>query len=47
LDALCQIKDFSKTWTLAAEVSNKNDFTIPFWCMVGIDILKLEDTIYY
>lgn len=41
LDTIGQTKDLSKAWNTAAEISNKTDFTIPFWVMVGLDILKL------
>ena len=41
LDTIGQTKDLNKAWNTAAELSNKNGFTIPFWLMVGLDILKL------
>ncbi len=41
LDNIFQTRDLSKAWNITAEISNKNGFTIPFWLMVGYDILKL------
>ena len=41
LDTVGQTKDWNKAWNTAAEVSNKYNFTIPFWLMVGWDIIKL------
>jgi hypothetical protein len=41
LNTIGQTKDLNKAWDIAAEMSNKNNFTIPFWLTVGLDILKL------
>lgn len=41
LDTVYLTQDLSKAWNTATEISNKNRFTIPFWLMVGLDILKL------
>lgn len=41
VDTIIQTNDWSRAWNTAAEISNKNDFTIPFWLMFGYDVLKL------
>ena len=42
LDTISQTKDLNKALTTAAEVSNRYNFTIPFWLMVFLDGLKLS-----
>lgn len=41
INTFYQTKNLSIAWNNAAEISNKNGFTFPFWLMVGFDILKL------
>ena len=41
LDTVGQTKDLNKAWTTAAEISNRYNFTVPFWFMVFLDGLKL------
>ena len=41
LDTIGQTKDLSHALNNAAEISNRYNFTIPFWLMIGLDILKL------
>ena len=41
LENIGQTKDLNKALNIAAELSNRYNFTIPFWLMVGYDILKL------
>jgi hypothetical protein len=41
LHTLHQTDDWIKAFNAAAETSNKNCFTIPFWLVFGCDILKL------
>ena len=40
-DTLHQTNDWGKALNSAAETSNKNCFTIPFWLVFGCDMLKL------
>ena len=41
VDTISQTKDLNKALNNAAEISNRYNFTIPFWLMVFLDGLKL------
>ncbi len=41
LETLYYTNDWVKAWNAAAETSNKNCFTIPFWLVFSCDMLKL------
>jgi hypothetical protein len=41
MDTFYHTNDIFKAWNTAAKVSNKNCFILPFWLLVGCDILKL------